>query len=288
MDLEEYKYSSVASLSSYPTDTDLGKKSTLKAEVLEASERIAKWQDALFAERKQSLLIVFQGMDAAGKDSAIRAIFSRVNPQGLSVHGFKRPSEEEYAHDFLWRHYLKLPKKGTIGIFNRSHYENVIVTKVHPEYILSENLPQINGVGDIGKDFWSKRYQQINDFERTQTETGTIILKFMLNVSQKEQHKRFLDRIENTEDNWKFSEGDWKESMLWNKYMQAYQEMLDATSTELAPWYVIPCDNKSTARLIMSHIIEKYLQSMNPQYPHIAPSDLDASREIAKIIKKES
>ncbi len=285
MDQNAYRFLKGQTLEDFRTDDDLGKKSELEDQLKDITKKIAKWQKALYAEGHQSLLIIMQGMDAAGKDSAIRAIFSGVNPQGVSVQSFKAPSKEEYAHDYLWRHYKKLPSKGLIGIFNRSHYENVLVTKVHPKYILSEDLPHIKTVEDVNQNFWEQRYRQINDFERTQLETGTTIIKFMLHVSQQEQHSRFLHRIENQPDNWKFSEGDWKESQLWDKYQAAYADMLVATSTDRAPWYVIPCDDKPSARLIMGSIILDTLAAMNPQYPDIEPSDLEASVDIAKQIK---
>ncbi len=287
MDLSSFLYKKNKSLDDYETDLDLGKKSELKIDLLDYTRKIAEFQDALYAESKQSLLIVMQGMDAAGKDSAIRAIFSGVNPAGIFVHGFKAPSKEEYAHDYLWRHYKKLPPKGFITIFNRSHYENVLVTKVHPEYILSENLKEYQTIKDIDDTFWAHRYEQINSFEKTQTQTGTHIVKFMLHVSQKEQHKRFLNRIENEEDNWKFSAGDWRESQLWPQYQSAYQDMLEATSTDHAPWHVIPCDDKPSARIIMAEILMDKINKMNPQYPNIDPDDLDMSKEVRQIILKE-
>ncbi len=284
---ENYVYKKGSKLDTYKTDVDLGKKSELKKELSLITNQIAEWQDILYAEKRQALLIIFQGMDAAGKDSAIRAIFSGVNPQGIDVHGFKSPSKEEYAHDFLWRHYKKLPQKGLIGIFNRSHYENVLVTRVHPNYVLSENLPQINSIADLTEDFWQQRYEQINTFEKTQIQTGTKVIKFMLNISQREQHKRFLNRIENQEDNWKFSAGDWEESKLWKEYMEAYQKMLEATSTSSSPWHVIPCDDKPSARLIMGNLILGVLKQMNPVYPSISPEDLEKSKVVEKIIRKE-
>src|ERR1700760_1329125 len=183
-------------------------------------------QEILYASNRYSVLIVIQAMDAAGKDSVIKHVMTGMNPQGVVVTSFKTPTHEELEHDYLWRHYKALPARGMVGIFNRSHYENVLVTRVHPEYILSENLPGIKSVDDIDKSFWEKRFRQINHFERILTDNGTVILKFFLHVSKKEQKKRFLERINDPAKNWKFSAGDLKERDLWKEYRKAYEDML--------------------------------------------------------------
>ncbi len=281
----EYLYHSSKDLTQYSTEVILGEKKMLKDELKSYTKKISKKQDALFAEGKQAVLIIFQGMDAAGKDSAIKAIFTGVNPQGIVVSNFKTPSKEEYSHDYLWRHYLRLPPKGKIGIFNRSHYENVLVTRVHPSYILSENLPYIGSVDDIDEQFWQARYAQINAFEKTQIETGTRIIKFMLNVSQSEQHKRFLDRLEEPESLWKFNPSDWHESQLWDQYQNAYQHMLSNCTTHDAPWYIIPCDDKPSARLIMADIILQTLDDMNPRFPEMSSEVSEESEDIYHALK---
>ena len=193
--------------------------------------KLADIQEKLYASNRYSVLIVIQAMDAAGKDSVIKHVMSGLNPQGVTVTSFKTPTHQELEHDYLWRHYNALPARGMVGIFNRSHYENVLVTRVHPEYILNENLPGINAVSDIDKSFWEKRFKQINHFENTLADNGTLVLKFFLHVSKKEQKKRFLERINDPAKNWKFSMGDLKERDLWKEYRKAYEDMLEHTST---------------------------------------------------------
>lgn len=232
-------------------------------------QRLSELQDILYAQDNYSLLIVFQAMDAAGKDSTIKHVMTGINPQGCDVISFKQPTSEELAHDYLWRIHNALPPRGKIGIFNRSHYEEVLVVRVHPEYLLNENLPGIDSLSDINKDFWNRRYDDINNFEKHISNNGVKIIKFFLNVSKKEQKKRFLKRIEELEKNWKFSAGDLKERALWDKYMNAYEEALSHTSTEYAPWYIIPADNKWFMRAAVSDIITGTLESMNLRYPEI-------------------
>ncbi len=232
-------------------------------------QRLSELQDILYAQDNYSLLIVFQAMDAAGKDSTIKHVMTGINPQGCDVISFKQPTSEELAHDYLWRIHNALPPRGKIGIFNRSHYEEVLVVRVHPEYLLNENLPGIDSLSDINKDFWNRRYDDINNFEMHISNNGVKIIKFFLNVSKKEQKKRFLKRIEELEKNWKFSAGDLKERALWDKYMNAYEEALSHTSTEYAPWYIIPADNKWFMRAAVSDIITGTLESMNLRYPEI-------------------
>jgi len=224
-------------------------------------------QEKLYAANNHSVLIIFQAMDAAGKDSAIEHVMSGLNPQGCQVFSFKVPTEEEYEHDFLWRHYKALPERGRIGIHNRSHYENVLVCKVHPEYILSENIPGYTDVKRIDKQFWKQRYQSIRNFEEHLAANGTVILKFFLNISKEEQKQRFLERIEDPSKNWKFSSGDIKERALWDNYMKAYEDAINETSTPNAPWHIIPADKKWFARLAISEIIADKLKSLNLKFP---------------------
>lgn len=226
-------------------------------------------------------------MDAAGKDSAIEHVLSGINPQGCEVHSFKTPNSLEYAHDFLWRHYLALPAKGKIGVHNRSHYENVLVCKVHPEYILAENMPGIDELKDIDKKFWEKRYESIRNFEAHLSANGTTIIKFFLHVSKEEQKKRFLDRINDPKKNWKFSEGDLTERKLWDDYMDAYETAIQETSTADAPWYVIPADQKWHARLAISKIIEAAFEKLDLHFPELAPDELDRLDDIKQRLVKD-
>lgn len=244
-------------------------------------------QYRLYAENKQALLIIFQAMDAAGKDGAIQHVFSGVNPQGCEVFSFKQPSTNELKHDYFWRHYNKLPERGKIGIFNRSHYENVLVTKVHPEFLLAENLPGIQSVEDATDKFWEERYRQINDFEKTITNNGTTIIKFFLHVSKDEQKKRFLARIENREKNWKFSSADIRERMYWDKYQSAYEKAISRTSKAWAPWYIIPADKKWFSRVAIGNIIVGTMKEMNIKMPEISEDELNALVMAKKKLVKE-
>ncbi len=230
-------------------------------------KRLAKVQDMLYAHNRYSVLIIFQAMDAAGKDGAVKHIMSGFNPLGVSVYSFKAPNSNELDHEYLWRHQLAVPARGEIAIHNRSHYENVLVTKVHPEWILNERIPGIETVKDIDNKFWEQRYKQIRRFEKNMADNGTIILKFFLNVSKKEQKKRFLERIDDASKNWKFSLSDLKERAFWDDYQKAYGEALSATSTDYAPWYVIPADDKWFTRLAIATIIAQKFSTLKINYP---------------------
>lgn len=231
--------------------------------------KIDKLQAKLFAENRQSLLIIFQGMDSSGKDGTIKHIMKSLNPQGANVTSFKHPSALELEHDYLWRHINKLPEHGQIAIFNRSYYENVLICKVHPKLILSERLPAIENINQIDKAFWDKRYKQIKYFEKNLIQNGTHILKFFLHISKDEQRKRFLDRIENKEKHWKFSSNDVIERGYWLNYQLAYEQAIKNTSTKNAPWHVIPSDNKASARLLITKITLEKLKAMKPTFPII-------------------
>jgi PPK2 family polyphosphate:nucleotide phosphotransferase len=256
-----------------------GKTLTKKeAEVLleESKQKLAEIQDKLYAHNHYRILIIFQAMDAAGKDGAVKHIMSGFNPLGVHVHSFKAPSSHELDHDYFWRHYLALPARGEIAIHNRSHYENVLVTRVHPEYILNENLPGIRTVGDIDKAFWEERFKQIVRFEKNLAENGTIILKFFLHVSQKEQKKRFLERIDDVTKNWKFSVGDLKERGFWDDYQKAYEDVFTETSKEYAPWYIVPADDKWFTRIAIASVIHKKLSELDIHYPELSESQKGA------------
>jgi len=244
-------------------------KSRLKKDI----KLMSKLQYRLYAENRRSLLIIFQAMDAAGKDGAIKHVLSGINPQGCEVHNFKQPSVNELEHGYLWRHYVKLPERGKIGIFNRSHYENVLITKVHPQFLLAENLPDILSVKDVNEAFWKARYRQINNFEKTISENGISIIKFFLHLSKDEQKQRFLARIEDPEKNWKFSSADIEERSYWNDYQNAYEMAIRHTSMPYAPWYVIPADNKWFSRIAIGAIIVETLQKMNIQMPQISEKE---------------
>lgn len=252
-------------------------------QILEMSRKhLAEIQDELYAHNKYSVLIVFQAMDAAGKDGAVKHIMSGFNPLGVKVHSFKAPNSHELDHDFFWRHELALPARGEIAIHNRSHYENVLVTRVHPSYILGENIPGIDSLKKVDRSFWESRYKQIRRFEKNLTDNGTIILKFFLNVSKKEQKKRFLERIEDPTKNWKFSLSDLKERAYWDQYQEAYEDAISATSTDTAPWFVIPADDKWYARLAIASVIYHQFNKLELGYPVVSEAQ-KAELQKAKI-----
>ena len=256
----------------------------LKKDVLKLSEI----QEKLYASNRYSVLIVFQALDAAGKDSVVKHVMSGLNPQGVNVTSFKTPTHQELEHDFLWRHYIVLPARGMFGIFNRSHYENVLVTRVHPEYILNENLPEIKTTKDIDNIFWEKRFKQINHFEKTLNDNGTVILKFFLHVSKKVQKKRLLERINDPSKNWKFSIGDLKERSLWKDYRKAFEDMLKNTSTSQAPWFVVPADDKWFTRIVIANIIVNELGKLDLSFPPLTDQQKKDLEEAKKILTGES
>ena len=249
--------------------------------------RLAELQDMLYAMNKYSLLVVIQAMDAAGKDGTIKHVMTGVNPQGCNVTSFKQPSVEELEHDFLWRVNRAMPKRGMIAIFNCSHYEEVLVTRVHPEYILGQNIPGIDTVDKVDKKFWQKRYEIINNFEKQAYENGTIIIKFFLHVSKDEQKKRFLSRIYEPEKNWKFSTSDVKERQLWDKYMKAFEDAIESTTTDYAPWYVIPADKKWFMRAAVGDIIVGTLEKLDLSYPTITEKEKQELQGAKTLILNE-
>ena len=269
VNVEDFKVKLPFRMEEYPTLIESDKSTKDKEEALnKVRNKLKKLQERMYAHNRYSMLIVLQGMDTAGKDSLIREVFKEINPRGVVVNSFKTPTSNELEHDYLWRHYIALPEKGKIGVFNRSHYENVIVTRVHPEYILNENLPEILSVDDLSPEFWEMRMDDINNFERHLAHNGMIILKFYLNLSKEEQRQRLMRRLEKKKHNWKFSLGDLKERKLWEEYMQAYEEAINKTSTDDAPWYVVPADDKEMSRYIVGKVILDELKKHSEiEYP---------------------
>ena len=274
-------------LKSHSTGDDGWKRSKKETrELLQTGiERMEVLQEKLYAQDSRGLLLIFQAMDAAGKDGAIKHVMSGVNPQGCQVYAFKSPSPEELDHDFMWRTSKSLPERGRIGIFNRSYYEETLVVRVHPEYLQKQKLPPEL----VTKDIWKERFEDINAFERYLSRNGYTIRKFFLNVSKKEQKKRFLERIELDDKNWKFSMADAKERGFWGKYMDAYDDMIRNTATKHAPWVVVPADNKRLARLVVAASVVDALEDMNLAFPNVSAAqkkDLEAARKALESEKR--
>jgi PPK2 family polyphosphate:nucleotide phosphotransferase len=276
------------SLKDYDTaDTGGHKKEDAEAVLGDMIKQTAALQSALYADNRYALLIIFQAMDAAGKDGAIAHTLSGLNPEGCEVFSFKQPSAEELDHDFLWRHYKALPEFGRIGVHNRSHYENVLITKVHPELLLKEKLPGIKSVKDIHKKFWDHRYKSIRSFEEHLTRNGTVILKFFLHLSKAEQKERFLMRIDDPEKNWKFSAADINERKFWDDYMDAYEKAIKETATEACPWYVLPADKKWFTRIAISRIILETLEALKLEYPVLPKTEKEKLEEAKKLLLQQ-
>jgi PPK2 family polyphosphate:nucleotide phosphotransferase len=246
-------------------------------------KRLAELQERLYAQGQWAILIVFQAMDAAGKDSAIKHVMSGINPQGCQVNSFKAPSAEELSHDFLWRVAMRLPERGRIGIFNRSHYEEVLVTRVHPELLERQRIPQRL----IGKAIWKERFKTIRNFERTLARNGTVVLKFFLHVSKEEQRRRFLERLDNPAKRWKFSMGDIAERKLWPRYMEAYEDMVRHTSRPTAPWFVVPADNKWFTRLVVAAAVVDAMERLDLQFPKVEGKALKELHKVRKALLAE-
>ena len=266
--MNEYKVTTNISLKNTETKVVI---EDAKSKLKNIRKALGDWQNTMYAHNKYAVLICLQGMDTSGKDSLIREVFKEFNVRGIEVHSFKVPTELELSHDYLWRHYIALPERGKFGVFNRTHYENVLVTRVHPEYLLGENIPTVNLVEDIDDTFWDKRFDQINDFEKHIADNGTIIFKFFLNLSKEEQKNRLLRRLRKQEKNWKFSPGDLKERKLWDKYQECYEEAINRTSKPYAPWYTIPADDKPTAR----YLVAKTIYDTLIKYSDIKEPELD-------------
>lgn len=266
--MDKYKVTSPIKLKNIKTKVEIH---DAKKKLKSIRKKLGDWQNTMYAHDKYAVLVCLQGMDTAGKDSLIREVFKDYNARGVMVHSFKVPTDKELGHDYLWRHYLALPERGKFGVFNRTHYENVLVTRVHPEYILGENIPSVHSVEDIDDTFWEKRFEQINNFEKHLADNGTIIFKFFLNISKEEQKNRLLRRLNKPEKNWKFSPGDLEERELWDQYQHCYEAAINKTSKPHAPWYTIPADDKPTAR----YLVAKTLYDTLSAYADIKEPELD-------------
>jgi PPK2 family polyphosphate:nucleotide phosphotransferase len=288
IDSEDFKVTDKFSIAAVPTLNDLGLSDSKKKDKLrEVSKQLGELQDKMYANNRYSVLICLQGMDTSGKDSLIREVFKNFNARGVNVYSFKQPSAAELEHDYLWRHYIALPEKGKFGVFNRSHYENVLVTRVHPEYLLKENLPGIEDVKDIPENFWQMRYEEINHFEKHIAQNGMIVLKFFLHLSKEEQKERLLRRLEKKSHNWKFSPGDLDERQVWDKYQQYYEDALNNTSHTHAPWFAIPADDKKAARLLVAQIILNELEKYNFREPEVDEKVLENINLYKNKLKSE-
>jgi PPK2 family polyphosphate:nucleotide phosphotransferase len=277
------------SLDKFPTDSTAG-----VSDKKEAKEWMKKYikdmqelQDTLYADNSHAVLVIFQAMDAAGKDSTIKHVMSGINPQGCQVFNFKQPSTEELDHDFLWRTTRCLPERGRIGIFNRSYYEEVLVVKVHPEILLKQKLPRVDSLDKINNEFWTKRYSSINDFEEHMLRNGTLVIKFFLHVSKEEQADRFLKRIDEPQKNWKFAFSDLEERNYWNDYQEAYETMIRETSTPHAPWYIIPADKKWYMRLGVAEVILQRLNSIGLKYPSLTEKQIAELEKARQTLQNE-
>ncbi len=285
----EFRISEKIKIATSITNEDFGASKQELEDALEATrKKLGKLQDTLYAHGKYSVLVCLQGMDTAGKDSLIREVFKDFNARGVVVHSFKVPTDLERKHDFLWRHYLALPARGKFGVFNRTHYENVLVTRVHPGYIMGELLPDVHSEDDINDAFWDKRFEQIVNFERTLAQNGTLIFKFFLNLSKQEQKNRLLRRLEKSNKHWKFSPGDLKERKLWDRYMDCYEDAVNRTSKPHAPWYNIPADNKPAARLLVASILLEELQKYDDiKEPELEPEVKARIDEFKQLLENE-
>ncbi|GAA4976856.1 PPK2 family polyphosphate kinase [Algibacter aquimarinus] len=279
MQADKYKVTSKISLKNSETKVVF---EDAKKELKDIRKKLGELQNTMYAHNKYAVLICLQGMDTSGKDSLIREVFKEFNVRGVESHSFKVPTDLELSHDYLWRHYIVLPERGKFGIFNRTHYENVLVTRVHPNYILGENLPTIHSVDDIDDVFWDMRFEQINNFEKHIAESGTIIFKFFLNLSKEEQKNRLLRRLNKQEKNWKFSPGDLKERKLWDKYQECYEDAINRTSKPHAPWYSIPADDKPTARYLVAKILYDALSAYSDIKEPELDEDIKANLELYK------
>jgi PPK2 family polyphosphate:nucleotide phosphotransferase len=254
-------------------------------EIIKANrDRLSDLQEKLYAQDRWSLLLIFQGMDAAGKDSAIESVFDGVNPQGCDVHSFKQPSTEELDHDVMWRAARRLPERGRIGIFNRSYYEEVLVVRVHPEILAKQKIP----ARLMTKTIWRERFEDISAFEKYLARNGTVVLKFFLNISKEEQRQRFLNRLEEPSKNWKFSMGDVVERKLWDRYQAAYQDMIRHTAAANAPWHVVPADHKWFARVVIGSTIISTLDKLDLHFPKVDKSELSEFKKVREALEKES
>lgn len=287
IDIKDFKITEQFQLKNVSTSFDLdADEKKIEKELEEVREDLGDFQNKIYAHGKYAILVCIQGMDTAGKDSLIREVFKDFNSRGVVVHSFKVPTDLEKKHDYLWRHYIALPARGKFGVFNRTHYENVLVTRVHPEFILGENLPDVNTLEDINEAFWEKRFDEINNFEKHIAENGTIIFKFFLHLSKDEQKNRLLRRLDKPEKNWKFSPGDLEERKLWDTYQACYEDAINKTSKFHAPWYIVPADDKPTARYIVARTLYDtlitYKDIKEPKLDPEIEANLDDYREQLK------
>lgn len=278
------------SLKNYQTDykADIKGKKTAAKELLKDKELLYELQRLLYATDNHAVLLIFQAMDAAGKDSTISHVFSGMFPQAGSVHSFKVPSDLELDHDYLWRTQLQLPERGKVSIFNRSYYEEVLVTKVHPQIVLNQRIPGLKSISQMDANFWKQRYESIKNHEKHLAHNGTVILKFFLNVSRNEQKKRFIERIDKADKNWKFSLGDLKEREHWDTYQQAYEDAIKNTAAPYAPWFVIPADRKWFMRMAVARIIVQRLKELNLVYPKLSADELQALQQARLNLLQET
>ncbi len=279
-DGKKFKLSEYDPGDTYGLDID---KSEAKERLEQDIKSLSELQEKLYAQDRWSVLLIFQAMDAAGKDSAIEHVMKGINPQGCQVHSFKAPTAIELDHDYMWRTSCALPERGRIGVFNRSYYEEVLVVRVRPEILEKQRLPK----GLVTKNIWEERYEDIRSFERYLARNGTLVLKFFLHVSKEEQKKRFLDRIDEPEKNWKFNSGDVAERALWNQYMSAYEDAIRNTACEHAPWYVVPADKKWYTRLVVAAAIDEAMQGLNLQFPKVDAAGLEEIRKSREILMNE-
>ncbi|MBC2845625.1 PPK2 family polyphosphate kinase [Winogradskyella flava] len=284
INIEDFRVTSQVKIQDLPTTFDVGaEKKQIKEAMRDVSKDLAEIQNAMYAHGKYSVLFCIQGMDTAGKDSLIREVFKEFNVRGIVAHSFKKPTELELKHDYLWRHYIALPARGKFGIFNRTHYENVLVTRVHPNYLMYENMPGIDSVNDVDDAFWTRRFEEINNFEKHIADNGTIIFKFFLNISKDEQKSRLLRRLNRPDKQWKFSSDDLKERKLWDKYQDCYEDVLNRSSKPHAPWFNIPADDKSTARYIVAKILldtlKNYSDIKEPELPAKEKGNIDSYKQ---------
>ncbi|WP_411768166.1 PPK2 family polyphosphate kinase [Winogradskyella sp. A3E31] len=282
--IDEFKITEHIELKSLSTTYNLDEeKKKIEKELNKLSKKLADIQNAMYAHGKYAVLMCIQGMDTAGKDSLIREVFKEFNVRGIVSHSFKKPTDLELKHDYLWRHYIALPARGKFAIFNRTHYENVLVTRVHPNYLMYENMPDINSVEDVDEAFWERRFNEINNFEKHVSDNGTIIFKFFLNLSKDEQKNRLLRRLNKPEKNWKFSSDDLKERKLWDEYQACYEDAINKTSKFHAPWYNIPADDKPTARYIVAKILYDTLKTYDdikePELPDDEKANIDQYKQ---------
>ncbi|MEE4177985.1 MAG: polyphosphate kinase 2 family protein [Bacteroides sp.] len=286
----EFFFDPSRSLKDYPTDFKgpYERKKEAREDFEKGLERLRALQDKLYAHNRHGVLIILQALDAAGKDGTIKHVMSGVNPQGCQVKSFKTPSGEELDHDFMWRCFKALPERGNIGIFNRSYYEEVLAVRVHPEFLLQQNLPGLESVDQADQAFWETRFKDISNFERYFSNNGFLVLKFFLHVSRKEQKERFLDRINEPAKNWKFTMGDVSERQYFEKYLEAFEDMLKHTSKDFAPWYVIPADRKWFMRLAVCEILVNHLEKLDLKYPDAGPDHLKDIEKARVILENEN